>query len=90
MIEADIVLGKLNNAGMYLPVMAHPPTDTSDLTLEVFLDKIRQFNDEHSDRMKGIKLDFKSIEAFEESLQILKEGISKVCFYALGRSEKAL
>ncbi|XP_036214800.2 protein FAM151B isoform X2 [Bactrocera oleae] len=73
MIEADIVLGKLNNTGEDLPVMAHPPANSSDLTLAEFMLRILEHNEEHGEDGKGVKLDFKSIEVFEGSLVILSE-----------------
>lgn len=74
MIEADIVLGKINGIGTDLPVMAHPPADTSDISLESFLRQIMSFNAEPAiEKMKGVKLDFKSIEVFEGSLDILSD-----------------
>ncbi|XP_020715972.1 protein FAM151B isoform X1 [Ceratitis capitata] len=73
MIEADIVLGKLNNTGDDMPVMAHPPANSSDLTLTEFLLRILEHNEEHGEDAKGVKLDFKSIEVFEGSLDILSE-----------------
>ncbi|KAM7354699.1 protein FAM151B isoform 3-T7 [Cochliomyia hominivorax] len=80
-IEADIVLGKLNNTGADLPIMAHPPAKTSDLSLDSFLLQIKQYNDKHSKEMKkGIKLDFKSIEVFEGSLKTLQEKIPEMTY----------
>ncbi|XP_011180365.1 protein FAM151B isoform X2 [Zeugodacus cucurbitae] len=73
MIEADIVLGKLNNTGDDLPVMAHPPANSSDLSLTEFMLRILEHNAEHVEDAKGVKLDFKSIEVFEGSLDILSE-----------------
>lgn len=78
MIEADIVLGQLNGEGPVLPVMAHPPANTSDLTLKDFLNQIKAHNEFHEGAEKGVKLDFKSIEVFEGSLGILDESIPKV------------
>lgn len=72
MIEADIVLGKINNSGPDLPVMGHPPIQTSDISLESFLRQILEFNNK-TDHKKGVKLDFKSIEVFEGSLSLLHE-----------------
>ncbi|XP_039949424.1 protein FAM151B isoform X1 [Bactrocera tryoni] len=73
MIEADIVLGKLNNTGDDLPVMAHPPANSSDLSLTEFMLRILEHNEAHDENAKGVKLDFKSIEVFEGSLNILSE-----------------
>ncbi|XP_011878459.1 PREDICTED: protein FAM151B isoform X2 [Vollenhovia emeryi] len=68
MLEADVVMGKVNNtSGNYtnIPIMAHPPAKESDLSLEEFL------NATNINGKKGIKLDFKSNEAFESSKPIL-------------------
>ncbi|XP_012524870.2 protein FAM151B isoform X2 [Monomorium pharaonis] len=64
MLEADVVMGKLNNSTDIIPIMAHPPTTESDLSLEDFLNI-------SNNGSKGIKLDFKSNEAFENSKPIL-------------------
>ncbi|XP_052755031.1 protein FAM151A isoform X2 [Galleria mellonella] len=67
MLEADIVLGQINGKeGPPIPVMAHPPATTSDLSLSEFLSSVAQYNNVNS-KQKGVKLDFKSIEAFEKS-----------------------
>ncbi|KFV06284.1 Protein FAM151B, partial [Tauraco erythrolophus] len=47
------------------PVMAHPPETDSDNTLEEWLKEIVSTN-------KGIKLDFKSLEAVRPSLELLE------------------
>ncbi|XP_016977575.1 protein FAM151B isoform X2 [Drosophila rhopaloa] len=80
-IEADIVLGKLNGEGEDMPVMAHPPAIISDLTLAEFLYQIMEFNRDHEGQEKGVKLDFKSIEVFEGSLDILDENIPSMIGY---------
>lgn len=73
MIEADILLGTLDSGdGRILPIMAHPPHTTSDLSLETFLKSILAHNNGHPDNVKGVKLDFKSIESFDGSLDLLK------------------
>ncbi|NWY02689.1 F151B protein, partial [Nothoprocta ornata] len=46
------------------PIMAHPPETDSDNTLQEWLEEIVKTN-------KGIKLDFKSLEAVRPSLQLL-------------------
>ncbi|XP_017060446.1 protein FAM151B isoform X2 [Drosophila ficusphila] len=79
-IEADIVLGKLNGEGEDMPVMAHPPAVISDLTLADFLYQIMEFNRGHQGQEKGVKLDFKSIEVFEGSLDILDENIPNMTY----------
>ena len=68
MIEADVLLGKLHNGDNSLvPIMAHPPKQTSDISFEEFLDThLRYF------KKKGLKLDFKSIEVVEKALIMLK------------------
>ncbi|XP_014244685.1 protein FAM151B isoform X2 [Cimex lectularius] len=70
MIEADVVLGTLigDRSQQLIPIMAHPPENTSDLSLEMF---IVMFLD--SQAAKGMKLDFKSREAFSASENILEE-----------------
>lgn len=76
MLEADIVLGKLTNANnSEIPIMAHPPANESDLSLEDFLNAVIQ----NANSSKGIKLDFKSAEAFDKSLPILTKYRSNVC-----------
>ncbi|XP_055535821.1 protein FAM151B [Wyeomyia smithii] len=75
-IEADIGLGYLDsdveNINL-IPIMAHPPATKSDLSLRSFLEQVHEFNKlADANRVKGIKLDFKSIEAFEQSVQIIQ------------------
>lgn len=66
MLEADVVVGKLINTNSTdIPIMAHPPAVESDLSLEDFL------NITSNNGSKGIKLDFKSNEAFNKSKSIL-------------------
>lgn len=61
MIEADIVYGSLVNEHEKLPIMAHPPNLTSDISLEGFLSQIIAFNQNASkENQKGVKLDFKT------------------------------
>ncbi|KAM6186910.1 protein FAM151B isoform 3-T3 [Sarcoramphus papa] len=64
MIEADVLLrgGKGGNGD---PIMAHPPETDSDNTLQEWLKEIVNTN-------KGIKLDFKSLEAIWPSLELLE------------------
>ncbi|KOX72097.1 hypothetical protein WN51_00958 [Melipona quadrifasciata] len=71
MLEADVTTA----ANSTLPIMAHPPANTSDLTLEEFLDRVIAKN-----ASKGIKLDFKSIEAFNASKPILDRVRSNITF----------
>ncbi|XP_028138418.2 protein FAM151B [Diabrotica virgifera virgifera] len=75
MIEADIVIGKLSNQEDNIPIMAHPPNKTSDLSLQDFLDQISDFNEQagiNNRQGKGVKLDFKETVAFTSSIEILK------------------
>lgn len=52
--------------------MAHPPLNTSDLSLQEFLSQIWDFNNRVSkEKQKGVKLDFKSTDVFNSSLEIL-------------------
>ena len=64
MIEADVSLGAEN-----VPIMAHPPANTSDLTLQQFLESVLVSTE--SGKKKGIKLDFKFLEVVEPSLRQL-------------------
>lgn len=74
-IEADILLGFLENDANKqneIPIMAHPPATTSDLSLEAFLSQIQDFNNAvEPSKVKGVKLDFKSIGALERSIGII-------------------
>ncbi|XP_075974437.1 protein FAM151B isoform X3 [Anticarsia gemmatalis] len=71
MLEADIVLGTISGKDEVIPVMAHPPATSSDLSLANFLSTVAQYNYENTDKQKGVKLDFKSIEAFESSQDVI-------------------
>ena len=67
MIEADIILrGQGTQQQTLIPIMAHPPETDSDLSFADFLEMALQSN-------KGIKLDFKKMEAVEITMQKLKE-----------------
>lgn len=69
MLEADVLMGKLNGDNTTtLPIMAHPPNTSSDLSLEEFVKTVM----EKKDKKKGVKLDFKTMEAFAGSSAILK------------------
>lgn len=63
MFEADVIMRY--NKNDTAPVMAHPPANDSDLTLEVFLQSLKLTR-------KGIKLDFKSLMAVEPSMGLLQ------------------
>jgi len=78
MLEADIVLGRLegnssdgggDSTGELIPIMAHPPKTTSDLSLREFIDIVFKQNE------KGVKLDFKSTAAFRASESMLEEAV---------------
>lgn len=76
MIEADIVYGRLINdtSNVLQPIMAHPPSLTSDITLKSFLTQVLSFNNMVTkQKQKGVKLDFKSTDVFENSLPMLIE-----------------
>lgn len=51
------------------PVMAHDEGSVSDLSLSEFLDKVADHNKD-AKNPKGVKLDFKSISALEQSLDL--------------------
>lgn len=71
MLEADIVMGQIRGQeGPPVPIMAHPPATSSDLSLEAFMKSVAQHNSA-TDKQKGVKLDFKSIEAFEKAQAII-------------------
>lgn len=76
MIEADIVFGYLigDTSEKLQPIMAHPPSQSSDITLESFLNQVLNFNRAKSkDKQKGVKLDFKSTDVYQNSLPLLTE-----------------
>uniref|UniRef100_A0A4Y0BTW8 Menorin-like domain-containing protein n=1 Tax=Anopheles funestus TaxID=62324 RepID=A0A4Y0BTW8_ANOFN len=83
-IEADISLGYLKddvNKEHEIPIMAHPPATESDISLETFLTRILQYNrDVVKDTSKGVKLDFKSIGAFEGSIDIIRTNYDMTSF----------
>lgn len=71
MLEADVVMGTVNdtanNSTEKVPIMGHPPADEGDLSLQEFLETVV------ADGKHGIKLDFKSIEAFNGSRSMLEK-----------------
>ena len=76
MLEGDILMGTLDSAPHEtIPIMAHPPSTESDLTFEKFLEEIIKFNKgkRTSKNKKGIKLDFKKIEAVKPCLELLQK-----------------
>uniref|UniRef100_A0A182SEN3 Menorin-like domain-containing protein n=1 Tax=Anopheles maculatus TaxID=74869 RepID=A0A182SEN3_9DIPT len=85
-IEADISLGYLKddvNKEHEIPIMAHPPATESDISLETFLTRILQYNRQVANdatKVKGVKLDFKSIGAFEGSINIIRNSYDMSTF----------
>ncbi|KAF2360439.1 Protein of unknown function DUF2181 [Trinorchestia longiramus] len=81
MIEADISMGHIqgNLSTPPLPIMAHPPHLTSDLSFAMFLDEVL-LAIEQGDVKKGIKLDFKDIEAVRDCLDLLAETRDRINF----------
>ncbi|ODN01195.1 hypothetical protein Ocin01_05469 [Orchesella cincta] len=72
MLEADLVMGTLADSNETTVIMAHPPTNTSDLSFEMFLNQTMEYNRNLTvERRKGIKLDFKEFPAVESSLALL-------------------
>ncbi|CAF3055609.1 unnamed protein product [Rotaria sp. Silwood2] len=67
-IEADILIGSSSSN----PIMAHPPHKTSDLTFSDFLNGVKSTS-------KGLKLDFKDINALQpclNELEVQKDNIN--------------
>ncbi|KAK1790724.1 hypothetical protein P4O66_014584 [Electrophorus voltai] len=66
-LEADVNIQGHNTLNeTNIPIMAHPPDIYSDNTLEEWLDTVLKSK-------KGIKLDFKSLQALEPSLDLLRK-----------------
>ncbi|KAJ0059330.1 hypothetical protein NL108_015508 [Boleophthalmus pectinirostris] len=64
-LEADVTLHGYGTADQKpIPIMAHPPNVTSDITLDQWLDAVLESR-------KGIKLDFKSLASVGLSLDLL-------------------
>lgn len=68
MIEADIIM---RGRAPKEPIMAHPPDTDSDITLKEWLEGVKTYN-------KGIKLDFKSLEAVSPSMALLEEMMAEL------------
>lgn len=64
MLEADVLM---RGAEPLEPIMAHPPQTDSDITLRAWLQELSTHNN------KGIKLDFKSLDAVGPSMLILDQ-----------------
>ena len=73
-IEADVNLGWLvgHESDPQIPIMAHPPTDVSDLSLEDFMNRVIAATTTGG-KKKGIKLDFKLTGILLESYEIIKK-----------------
>lgn len=79
-----MVIGRIYNntsSSDLIPIMAHPPDKESDLSLDDFLKTVVQ----KKNATKGIKLDFKTIEAFNASKAILDTVRNNVCSNILVR-----
>ncbi|XP_013883136.1 protein FAM151B [Austrofundulus limnaeus] len=70
MVEADVIL---RGGDPREPVMAHPPDTDSDITLREWLQEVKH-------HQKGMKLDFKSLEAVGPSLVLLEEVLPEPSF----------
>ena len=77
MLEADVVLGTIvGGSADIIPVMGHPPANTSDLSLKEFLDTVVSVT--QKGHRCGIKLDFKSLEVVSPSLDELQSHVKQV------------
>jgi len=78
MIEADILMGNTSTTPFLVPIMAHPPHTSSNLSFEEFALTVRAHNKSSeggsgfAGKKKGIKLDFKSPEAVVDCLKFLR------------------
>lgn len=68
MMEADIIM---RGHDPKEPIMAHPPQTDSDITLKEWLEGVKVHD-------KGIKLDFKSLEAVPPSVALLQEVLAEL------------
>lgn len=77
MLEADILMGTLTDdpTETIQPIMAHPPKNSSDISVESFLSQIHDFNAKNPNKTKGIKLDFKELEAVAPSIRSLRSRV---------------
>lgn len=79
MIEADVSMGfVVGHEDEIVPIMAHPPTFFSDLSLEDFMDRILEARNQGL--KKGVKLDFKSTEVLQEAFQTLPSYENEINF----------
>jgi len=82
MLEADIVMGttkRKSDSEHEVPIMAHPPNTTSDLSFNKFLSAVIKHNIEERSK-KGIKLDFKQLDCVEPVLQELRDKKKSINF----------
>ncbi|XP_077417622.1 protein FAM151B isoform X1 [Vanacampus margaritifer] len=70
MIEADIIV---RGHDPKEPIMGHPPDTDGDITLKEWLECVKLHD-------KGIKLDFKSLEAVSLSAALLQEMLAQMTF----------
>lgn len=84
-IEADVIIGihegtQSANEDEKIPIMGHPPAVKSDLSLVQFSEAIKEYHSkpENANKIKIVKLDFKSIEATERSIELLEKDWKKV------------
>lgn len=79
MIEADVQLGTLPNQKEIIPIMSHTK-NVSDISLETFFKKVDDHNrnNQTNTTKKGIKLDFKKIDAFLKSIDIIRSHSKQV------------
>jgi len=78
MLEADISLGTTPGSKDVKPIMAHPPTNTSDLSFGEFIFQV--VNATANGAKKGIKLDFKSIDVVEPALKMMQRYAKSITF----------
>ena len=71
MIEADVSLAETTRYPV--PIMAHPPNNISDLTLEDWLVEVVRSN-----CGKGIKLDFKTTRVVEPAFRVLARHVDYI------------
>ncbi|XP_003744744.1 protein FAM151B [Galendromus occidentalis] len=67
-IEADILMGGTKSGLHDVPIMAHPPDNSSDISFAEWIEIASE-----AETSKGLKLDFKDIESVEPCLRKLQE-----------------
>lgn len=81
MLEVDIVMGIYEgdpDEGL-VPILAHPPNKSSDLQFTDFLEEVITATAQDG-RKKGVKLDFKDIEAVEPCLKLVQSRLQSESF----------